>query len=209
MLDSVRLSSFESFLVTLPPISSTWKMSSWAVCGSSVFCGWLFLVLLGFSLETAANFLLFLNVAMMHDAGEKVLSNVKIELNLLFFFKFEYLLLLRGKSFNKSKLLMTSKISVIPKATKLYNNTSTFVSPIYVFSLAGFIKVYTPNQATNRDKYFNHIIYKREMLPLAEINTCLSLFSFMDRVFSIFRRKNYWSNPSETDIKEVIPAPTQ
>ena len=27
-------------------------------------------------------------------------------------------------------------------------------------SLAGNIIVYTPNQGTNREKYFNHIIYK-------------------------------------------------
>ena len=46
------------------------------------------------------------------------------------------------------------------KAASLYNNNNIFVSPIYTFSLAGNIIVYTPNQGKNREKYFNHIIYK-------------------------------------------------
>ena len=45
------------------------------------------------------------------------------------------------------------------KGYNLYIN-STFVSPIYTFSLAGNIIVYTPNQGKIREKYFNHIIYK-------------------------------------------------
>ena len=64
--DSVRLHSFESFLVTLPSISSeTWEMYSGVIFGSSGFCDWLFLVFSGVSLETAANFLIFLKVAMI------------------------------------------------------------------------------------------------------------------------------------------------
>ena len=42
----------------------------------------------------------------------------------------------------------------------LYNHNSTFVSPIYTFSLAGTIIVYMLIQGTNRDKYFIHIIYR-------------------------------------------------
>ena len=42
----------------------------------------------------------------------------------------------------------------------LYNNNSTVVPPIQNFSLAGNIIVYKPNQGTNREKYFIHIIYK-------------------------------------------------
>ena len=61
--DSVRLKFFESFLLTLPSISSeTWEMYSWANSGSSVFCDWLSLAFSGVSLETAANFLLFLKM---------------------------------------------------------------------------------------------------------------------------------------------------
>ena len=40
-------------------------MYSWAIPGPSVFSEWLFLVFSGVSLETAANFLLFLKVAMI------------------------------------------------------------------------------------------------------------------------------------------------
>ena len=64
--DSVRLNYLENFLMTLPSLSSeTWEMYSGAIPGSSVFCDWLFLVLSGVSLETAANFFLFLSVAMI------------------------------------------------------------------------------------------------------------------------------------------------
>ena len=64
MRDSVQLNSLESFLVTLPSISSeTREIYSWAIPESSVFCDWLFLVFSGVSLETAASFLLFLNLA--------------------------------------------------------------------------------------------------------------------------------------------------
>ena len=66
MRDSVRINSWESFLLTLPSISSeTWVMYSSAIPGLSVFCDWLFLVFSGVSLETAAKFPLFLNVAMI------------------------------------------------------------------------------------------------------------------------------------------------
>ena len=66
MRDSVRLCSWESFLETLRSFSlKTWAMYSSAIPGSSVFCDRLFLVFSGVSLETAANFLLFLNVAMI------------------------------------------------------------------------------------------------------------------------------------------------
>ena len=65
MRDSVRLNPLESFSVTLPSTSSeTWEMYSWAIPGSSVFCDWRFLVFSAVSLETAAKFLLFLNVAL-------------------------------------------------------------------------------------------------------------------------------------------------
>ena len=66
MHDSVRQKSLESLLVTLPSISSeTWAMHSSDITGSSVLYDWLFLVLAGVSLETAANFLSILNVAMI------------------------------------------------------------------------------------------------------------------------------------------------
>ena len=41
-----------------------------------------------------------------------------------------------------------------------------------------------------------------------EINILPSISSLTDRVFSIFRQKKVRSDPSEMDIKVVIPAPT-
>ena len=65
MRDSVLLNSWNSFLVTLPSISSkSCLIYSWLILGTDVFRDWPFL---GFSscisLVTAANFRLFLNVA--------------------------------------------------------------------------------------------------------------------------------------------------
>ena len=65
MRDSVRLNSWDSFLVTLPSIcSETCVIYSSLILGTDVFRDWPFL---GFSscvsLKTAANFRLFINVA--------------------------------------------------------------------------------------------------------------------------------------------------
>ena len=77
------------------------------------------------------------------------------------------------------------------KGYNLYINNCTFVSPIYTFSLAGNISVYTPFQGTIREKYFNHIIYKAKKRRLRRgTNNSPSISSFTDRVFSIFRQKN-------------------
>ena len=100
--DSVRLNSFESFLVTLPSIpSETWEMYSWANSGSSVFCDRLFLVFSGVSLETAANFLLFPNVAKI--LREKFCQWWRLNWSFIFYNKSVDLLLLWGKCFNENK----------------------------------------------------------------------------------------------------------
>ena len=85
---------------------------------------------------------------------------------------------------------MTSKMSVAPKTTKLYNNNGIFVSPIYTFSLAGKIIVYTPIGDTNREKYFNHIIYK-EKKPISAGNIHLSVHFFLHepRLFNLSTEK--------------------
>ena len=57
-------------------------------------------------------------------------------------------------------------MSKIPKATKIYYIISTFVPPIYTFSLAGNIIVYTPIQGTNRENHSNHTIYKGKIPTL-------------------------------------------
>ena len=71
------------------------------------------------------------------------------------------------QTFNKGDQLFFLKEKIQRKQTvndfkkvkgyKLYNKNNTFASPIYTFSLAGNIIDYTPNQSTNRVKYFNHI----------------------------------------------------
>ena len=65
MRDSVQLSSWDSFLLTLPSISSeTCLIYSSLILGTDVFRDWTFLGCSScVSLVTAANFRLFLNVA--------------------------------------------------------------------------------------------------------------------------------------------------
>ena len=65
MRDSVRLNSWDSFLVTLPSISSEiCVIYSSLILGTDVFRDWPFLgCSYCVSLVTAANFRLFLNVA--------------------------------------------------------------------------------------------------------------------------------------------------
>ena len=81
-------------------------------------------------------------------------------------------------------------MSVTPKATILNNINSTFVTPIYTFSLAGNIIVYPPMQATNREKYFNHIIYKGKMPTLAgNEHLCVQFFLHRPRLFHLSTEK--------------------
>ena len=76
MRDFVLLNSFDSFLRTLPLISSEpCVMYSSVILGTDVFCDWPFLGLTSYvSLETAANFRLFLNVAVLLE-GKKLNSS--------------------------------------------------------------------------------------------------------------------------------------
>ena len=73
---------------------------------------------------------------------------------------------MREKGFDKSKQLKMSNWVQNQKATNLYSNNSTFVSPSCTFSLARNIIVYTPIKGRNREKYFNHIIYTGKMPTL-------------------------------------------
>ena len=155
--DSVLLNSFQSFLVILPPISSeTWEMWSWVASGSSVFCTLLFLVLSGVSMETAASFLLFRKVAMRL----RVKFYQRWRLNLCFYlYNSKNLLLLWGKRFQSKMQALCYSVQNL-KAAILYNKKLYFCFSYLHLSLAGNIIVYTLNQGTNREKYFNHIIYK-------------------------------------------------
>ena len=64
-----------------------------------------------------------------------------------------------GKSFQRIKMIFI-KNGTIPKTTIYIIITYFYFSFLYL-SLAGIIIVYTPNQDTNREKYFNQIIYQR------------------------------------------------
>ena len=107
---------------------------------------------------------------------------------------------------------MTSEATVIPKATMYFNPISTFVSPIYAFSLARNIIGYTPIQGTNREKYFNHIIYKGKRPTLAG-NRQISIYFFLHgpRLFQLSTekvwvqsvRKGHQSGYSRTDTKNI------
>ena len=63
--------------------------------------------------------------------------------------------------------------------------------------------VYTPIQGTNKEKLFNHVIFKGEVQTLAGNNHSTS--SFKDSVFSTFWRIMYGSKPSEMDIRWLFP----
>ena len=114
------------------------------------------------------------------------------------------------EKFQRKQTITDFKSKCNTKSYKLYIVNNPFVSPIYTFSLAGIIIVYRPIQGTIR--------YKKDLIILSikgksrlwrEINASPSISSFIDRVFSVFRRRKYDSNPSEMDIKVAIPAPTQ
>ena len=98
---------------------------------------------------------------------------------------------------------------VIKNHTKNYNKNFTFVSSFHIFSLAGDIIVYTPSQSKNRENYFNHTNHKGKRPTLAEMNTFTSITFLIHRISPIYRQKIYVPNPSERDIKEFTPAPTQ
>ena len=101
-------------------------------------------------------------------------------------------------SINDSQLSRTSLFN--QDRTVVYNNQfkySTFISPVFFFSLAGNIIVYRPSQGTNREKYFYHINYKDKRCRFWwEINTFPSISSLIGCVFSIFPRKKYEPNLS-------------
>ena len=113
MRDSVRLNSWEIFLVTLPSISSeNWVMYSSVNPWLNVFCEWLFLVLSGVSLETADNFLLFLDVAII--LKEKLRQLWKLNWY-IFLLQIVDLLFYEGKVSNKCKQLTMESLITIPE----------------------------------------------------------------------------------------------
>ena len=179
-------------------------MYSSAIPGLTVFGDWLYLVISGVSLETAANLLAFLNVAMI--LREKLCQLWRLN----WFFKFVTTIsissIMSENRFQQKQTVDDVNFSTIKRSRNLSFYNSTFVSPIHTFSLAWNIIVYTPFQGTNKKKYFNNIIYKWKLPTLAG-NKHLSVHFPFHR-HCLFHL-SYGSNPSEVDIKVVLPVPTQ
>ena len=176
MRDSVRLNFWESLLVTFSSVSSeTWVMYSSAIPGISVFCDWLFLVFSGVSLEIAANFLLFLNLDII--LREKLVSCEDWK-DFYFRKQIDELLFYELKGFNTMQTINDAKFQFNTRKTTIFygKNNSTFVFPIYTFSLTGIISLYT-NSGYNYGKYLIDIIYKVKMPNLAK-KTPFRLFLF-------------------------------
>ena len=165
--DYIRLNSWDSFLVTVPSISyETWVMYSSVIPGTSLFKDRLFLALSFVSLETSANFQLFLSVATILEK-KKSATVEKTEL-LLYFFKgivvsIENLThFLKKETVSESTTVKMKSDKYYFNSTKVvinYNNIKSFISLIYTFSLAGKITVYTPSQGANSKMYFIHSYY--------------------------------------------------
>ena len=133
MRGSVLLISWDNFVLTLPSISSeTCVLYSSLILGTDVFRdspfrGCSFYV----SLETAANFRLFLNVATFLRG--KCSTMVKIE----FFFNFNELeSTLKCNSFWRINSLQLFIVNWFTKKGMTFLNISTLVPLIYTFSLA-------------------------------------------------------------------------
>ena len=89
--------------------------------------------------------------------------------------------LFRRKKFQSVQLVNIEKNSFNnTKGCNLYNNIIIFVPPISTFSLGGNIIVNTPIRDTDREKYFNHIIYKGKMPTMAGNEQLTTNSSFID-----------------------------
>ena len=101
-----------------------------------------------------------------------------------------------GKSFQRTQTvkMIFIKDGTIPKSYNLNNLDCTFFSYLY-FSLAGNIIFYTPNQGTNREKYFSHTIYQRKDADSRgkQKHTSIHFFLHGPRVFHLSTEKS--TNP--------------
>ena len=111
---------------------------------------------------------------------------------------------------NKTVKWFKKENGTIPKGNNLYNTDCTFSSPIYTFPwretylLTRQIKV-----QIGKSTLIILFIKEKGCRLWREINTLPSISSLTDSVFPTFRNENVRSDPSEMDIKVVIPAPTQ
>ena len=99
--------------------------------------------------------------------------------------------------------------STLLKGYKLYNNNSNFISPIYTFHWRK-TQLFTRQIKVQIGKSFLITLSIKGKMPTLAGNKHLSVHFFLHGPrLSIFRQEKYVSNPSEMDIKMVIPAPTQ
>ena len=133
--DCLRLSSWYSFSVTVPSISyETWVMYSSVIPGMNVFCDRLFLVISCVSPETAANFRLFLCVAILLEEGKKLNICVDWFIFISRFISWSWkniTFLFSGELFSDQRQLTELQNWKTASAIQNINNISTFV--IYLF----------------------------------------------------------------------------
>ena len=187
--DSVRLVFWDSFLVTLPSISSDIRVMYFSVIPeTNVFCDWLFLAFFCVSLDTAANFLLSLSVSKMRKR-EKLNSfehwirifwiTVKVSSEMQSPFS-------ECKSFNQyQQVLLRQNSFYVTKIYNLHKNKNSFVSFIWTFSLAGNKSVYKLILGTKREKYFYQFIYKKMRTPAENKHFCVHFFVTRPRLLHL------------------------
>ena len=207
MRDSARLNSWRSFLVTLRSISlEIWVMYSSAIAGLSVFCDWLFFVFSGLS-KLPITFSFFLRVAI--NLREKLVSCE--DWNDLFFFNsslISYFYEVKGS--NNSKQLMMENFVYNTREATIYIILTILAFLLFIHFPWRETYLFTQQFQVQIRKSALIIIFIKEKCRLwRETNTFPSIYSLTDRVFSIFRQKIYVSNPSEMNIKMLIPAPTR
>ena len=162
----------------------------------------------GVSIETASNFLLFLNVAMI--LRESLCQLWKLNCFFKFCNKSVDLLFYEGKGFPQKQSVNDFKKWIkYQKATNLSNSNITFIPPINTFALAGNIIVHTPTQGTNRGKNFNHNIYEGKMPTLAR-NTHLSVYFCLhrQRFFHLSTENNTCLFPQKWTSRWFFPRDT-
>ena len=145
MRDSVLMNSWDSFLVTSPSISSKiCLICSWLILGMDVFRDWPFRgCSFCVSLATAANFGFFSQCC--HIFEGKVLRSYEYCIRFHVLIKLEIIKKCRSSEKTTSR---NQYSQLIIKMILRISPFSTFIFPIYTFSLAGNITDYTPCQGT-------------------------------------------------------------
>ena len=136
-------------------------MYSLVIPASSVFCDWFFLVFSGVSLETAPNYLLFFDVAMIRR--EKLCQLWRLNSFFYFVTKVSISSITRGKGFNKSKQSLISKNECNTKRPQTFRLMIVLSSLLFIpFFLGGKKTVCIPIQGTNGESILITLFIKRK-----------------------------------------------